>query len=133
MRGAGRRVVGPGGRGFESRRSPLVKSLVSADAAGNRTGRSSTTGTDAHASTSGNAIEEGGDEPPIRFRGDELDLSAEFHFAVVMKVQRAVVTPPEVVADACSYAWVEFLKHQPERRVAGADGSFAWRSARRGG
>jgi hypothetical protein len=108
---------GPGGRGFESRRSPLVKSLVSADSADNRTGRSSATGTDAHASTSGSAVDAAGDEPPIRFRGDELDLYAEFHFELLQKISRNVRATPEAVEDACAHAWVEFLKHQPSREM----------------
>ena len=105
---------GPGGRGFESRRSPLVKSLVSADSAGNRTGRSSATGTDtgtdARASTSGNAVEGGGDEPPIRFRGDELDLYGEFHVELTKTVASRVHASWEVVEDSCSFAWVEFFR-----------------------
>jgi hypothetical protein len=38
-------------------------------------------------------LAEGGDEPPIRFRGDELDLYAEFHFELVRRPQEPLVRP----------------------------------------
>lgn len=58
---------------------------------------------------------------PIRFRGDELDLYAEFHFELLRKVQSRVNTSRENVDDACAFAWVQFFAHQPDR-----DG--AWKS-----
>jgi DNA-directed RNA polymerase specialized sigma24 family protein len=53
--------------------------------------------------------------PPVRFRGDELDLYAEFHFELVRKVQNRVSTSRENVDDACAFAWVQFFAHQPDR------------------
>src|SRR3954447_20644679 len=53
--------------------------------------------------------------PPTRFRGDELDLYAEFHFEFVREVQRRVNTSRENVDDACAFAWVQFFSHQPDR------------------
>ena len=38
--------------------------------------------------------EEGGDEPPIRFRGDELDLYGEFHLELVKTVAARVGATP---------------------------------------
>jgi RNA polymerase sigma factor (sigma-70 family) len=57
--------------------------------------------------------------PPVRFRGDELDLYAEFHFELVRKVQGRVNTPRENIDDACAFAWLQFFARQPDR-----DGSW---------
>jgi RNA polymerase sigma factor (sigma-70 family) len=73
-------------------------------------------GTDAHATTAGTTAEEAGDEPPIRFRGDELDLYGEYHVELIRKITRDVNrASPETIEDACALAWVEFLKKQPDR------------------
>src|SRR5687768_5165657 len=69
---------GPGGRGFESRRSRLLKSLQTGLSLRKRTGRSPATGTVSSATTAGTTADPGGDEPPIRLRGDELDLYLEY-------------------------------------------------------
>jgi hypothetical protein len=61
-------------------------------------------------------VAEGGDEPPIRFRGDELDLYTEFHFELVQKIVRDVrPISRENAEDAAAHAWVEFLRRQPDR------------------
>jgi DNA-directed RNA polymerase specialized sigma24 family protein len=80
-----------------------------------RTGRSPATGnslgTDAQATTAGTTAEAAGDEPPLRLRGDELDLYAAYH----SKIARHVHTSRDNVEDACAFAWIQFLKHQPDR------------------
>jgi hypothetical protein len=45
---------------------------------------------------------------PIGLRGDELDLYMEFHRELFQDVRRTVNTSIETVADACSFAWVQF-------------------------
>jgi DNA-directed RNA polymerase specialized sigma24 family protein len=59
--------------------------------------------------------EEAGDEPPLRVRGDELDLYGEFHFELRKTVASRVRASWEVIEDACSFAWVEFFRYQPDR------------------
>jgi DNA-directed RNA polymerase specialized sigma24 family protein len=60
--------------------------------------------------------EEAGNEPPLRLRGDELDLYAEYHFELIRKISRDVrPASRENVEDACAFAWVEFFKKQPDR------------------
>ena len=74
------------------------------------------TGTDARASITGSGAGEGGDEPPIRFVGDELDLYAEYHFELVQKIVRDVqYVSRENAEDACAHAWLKFLQRQPDR------------------
>ena len=51
----------------------------------------------------------------IRLRGDELDLYSEFHRKLFVEVRRSVNASVETVADACSFAWVQFLRQQPDR------------------
>ena len=72
-------------------------------------------GTDARASFVEGGFGEGGDEPPVRFRGDELDLYGEFHFELVKMLSKNVRATRETVEDACGHAWVEFFKYQPDR------------------
>jgi len=72
-------------------------------------------GTDARASTAGTGADPGGDEPPIRLRGDELDLFAQFNGELFRTIRRQVDTSHETVEDACAFAWVEFLRIQPDR------------------
>jgi DNA-directed RNA polymerase specialized sigma24 family protein len=67
------------------------------------------------ATTPGTEGSEAGDEPPLRLRGDELDLYAEFHSELVRTVQSAVRASREIVDDACAFAWVEFFRYQPDR------------------
>ncbi len=59
--------------------------------------------------------EVGGDEPPLRFRGDEPDLFLAFNDELTRRVRSAVRADPADVEDACSFAWVQFFRHQPDR------------------
>ena len=68
--------------------------------------------------------DEGSDDPPPRPRllGDEAELFASYSQRLRRIVQRLVNTSPDIVDDACNYAWMEFHRHQPDR-----DGSWkAW-------
>ena len=60
--------------------------------------------------------------PRLRLlRGDEADVFAEHELALWRSVRRAVLGPDAVVDDACSYAWLQFLRRQPERATV-----FPW-------
>jgi DNA-directed RNA polymerase specialized sigma24 family protein len=72
-------------------------------------------GTDARASTPGTTAEAGADEPPLRLRGDEAALFAEHGRELIEKLTRSVRATPADVEDACSFAWVQFMRHQPSR------------------
>src|SRR4051812_34693380 len=48
-------------------------------------------------------------------RGDEAELFALFNDELVRRVSRSVRTGPETVMDACSIAWMQFLRYQPDR------------------
>jgi DNA-directed RNA polymerase specialized sigma24 family protein len=54
-------------------------------------------------------------DTPIRLRGDELDLYSEFHRVLFRTVLRRVNASVDTVQDACSFAWVQFLREQPDR------------------
>jgi RNA polymerase sigma factor (sigma-70 family) len=48
--------------------------------------------------------------------GDEADLFSSYHDELVRKVGRALRgVSPATIEDACSTAWAQFLRHQPER------------------
>jgi DNA-directed RNA polymerase specialized sigma24 family protein len=51
----------------------------------------------------------------VRFRGDEPELYLKFNRLLVAKIDHAVVSQREDVEDACAFAWVQFLRHQPDR------------------
>ena len=110
---------GPGGRGFESRRSPLNNPLQTGDFALDHNLPESPTGTDsgtdAHTTTTGTTAERGGDEPPIRFRGDEPELYLAFNPELVKLIEHDVRAAPEDIEDACSFAWIQFFRYQPDR------------------
>ena len=54
------------------------------------------------------------DFPPAR--GDEADLFRAFHATLMRSVARSVGTSsPQVVEDACAFAWAAFLERQPDR------------------
>jgi DNA-directed RNA polymerase specialized sigma24 family protein len=54
--------------------------------------------------------------------GDEAELFQSFHRRLTRIVQHLVNTSPDIVDDACNYAWMEFIRHQPDR-----DGAWkAW-------
>ena len=63
------------------------------------------------------------DGPPRpRLLGDEAELFQSFHRRLTRIVLHLVNTSPDIVDDACNYAWMEFIRHQPDR-----DGSWkAW-------
>jgi RNA polymerase sigma factor (sigma-70 family) len=72
-------------------------------------------GTDASSTTPGTTVEAGADEPPLRLRGDETELYGSFSRELVRKVSRSVRAAPEDIEDACAFAWMQFLRHQPDR------------------
>ncbi|MGH2871462.1 MAG: RNA polymerase sigma factor, partial [Solirubrobacteraceae bacterium] len=51
------------------------------------------------------------------YRGDEAALYASHAAALVGIVIRRVSTSPTNVEDACSYAWMQMLRHQPARET----------------
>jgi DNA-directed RNA polymerase specialized sigma24 family protein len=51
----------------------------------------------------------------IRLRGDELDRYIEFHEELYRTIRHLVFSTPETAADACSFAWLQFLRYQPPR------------------
>jgi hypothetical protein len=56
-------------------------------------------------------------ELPVRFRGDEPELYLRFNRLLGAKVAHAVVAQREDFEDACAFAWVQFLRHQPDRDI----------------
>src|SRR4051812_16716432 len=53
---------------------------------------------------------------PVAPRGDEADLFRSHNPRLMHDVAHSVhVAAPAVVEDACSFAWAQFLQHQPER------------------
>lgn len=48
-------------------------------------------------------------------RGDEGELFRSFNRELFRRVQADVRTEPEIVADACAFAWSQFLRYQPDR------------------
>src|SRR3954451_15418499 len=49
-------------------------------------------------------------------RGDEAELFRTYNATLMQDVARSViVVDPAVVEDACSFAWAQFMVHQPER------------------
>jgi hypothetical protein len=110
---------GPGGRGFESPRSPSSSSLQIAGLDRRSeppfTAAGTHSGTDARASTAGTRDIDAGDEPPLRLRGYELDLYAKFHFKLLGIVTSEVHASREDIEDGCAFAWAQFLRVQPDR------------------
>ena len=81
-----------------------------------RTGRSaatgSRTGTVSDATTAGTQADGDGDEPPLRFRGDEADLFLAFNpelKTVIGKLVRGIGQAD--IEDACGFAWVQFFRY----------------------
>jgi RNA polymerase sigma factor (sigma-70 family) len=56
---------------------------------------------------------------PVRarspLRGDEGELFRRHHRRLLALVARDVSARPQVIEDACAYAWLEFVDRQPER------------------
>src|SRR5215210_7459116 len=48
-------------------------------------------------------------------QGDEAELFELYNPVLMRRVARAVRTSPDVIEDACSIAWTQFLRHQPDR------------------
>ena len=60
--------------------------------------------------------------PPVPpQRGDEEELFRRYHARVRRHVRFRVQTTPEIVDDACAFAWMTFIACQPRRETA-----YAW-------
>jgi DNA-directed RNA polymerase specialized sigma24 family protein len=55
------------------------------------------------------------DPPKLPLHGDEAQLFDEFDAALRRRVQREVNTSHANIEDACAFAWLQFLRHQPDR------------------
>src|SRR3954447_6205068 len=54
-------------------------------------------------------------EDPKPQQGDEAELFALYNDALMRRVASVVRTSHETIEDACSIAWAQFLRHQPDR------------------
>ena len=54
-------------------------------------------------------------QPHIPLKGDEATLFAEFDAELQRRVRALVRTSSVNIEDACSFAWLQFLNHQPDR------------------
>jgi DNA-directed RNA polymerase specialized sigma24 family protein len=55
-------------------------------------------------------------QTPVAPRGDEAELFRSFNQTLMRDVDSAVfTTSPTVVEDACSHAWAQFMRYQPDR------------------
>jgi RNA polymerase sigma factor (sigma-70 family) len=62
------------------------------------------------------------DVPPLRLlRGDEAELFRTHEVALRAAVRHHVNTSDTVIEDACSFAWLQLMRRQPNR-----DTVFAW-------
>ena len=60
--------------------------------------------------------------PHIRLlRGDESDLFRQHEIALKAAVRSAVHAPEACIEDACSFAWLQLMRRQPDRATV-----FAW-------
>ena len=57
--------------------------------------------------------QDAGDRAPLR--GDEEELFRDFNRPFIRTVQWLTNAPPEIVHDACGFAWQQFICHQPDR------------------
>src|SRR5215213_8388445 len=49
-------------------------------------------------------------------RGDEAELFRSYNRELVRSIAAAVESPSsDVIEDACSFAWAQFMRHQPDR------------------
>jgi hypothetical protein len=48
-------------------------------------------------------------------RGDETELYEQFNRRLMLKVAGLVNTSPDIIEDACAFAWVQFMRYQPSR------------------
>lgn len=58
---------------------------------------------------------------PHMLRGDEAEVYNTHRLALERAVRRAVIAPAACIEDACSFAWLQFLRLQPDRPTV-----FAW-------
>lgn len=58
---------------------------------------------------------------PRMLHGDEADVYREHHTRLLHVLRAQVNTTDQIREDACSFAWLQFLRLQPERESA-----FAW-------
>jgi RNA polymerase sigma factor (sigma-70 family) len=58
---------------------------------------------------------------PRMLRGDEAQLYRRHHTELRLSVRRAVHGPEACVDDACSFAWLQLLRLQPDRATV-----FGW-------
>ncbi len=58
---------------------------------------------------------------PRMLRGDEAEVYNAHRLALECAVRRAVNAPAACIEDACSFAWLQFLRLQPDR-----DTVFPW-------
>jgi len=58
---------------------------------------------------------------PVPLRGDEAQLYRELSYRLLGVVRGSVTASDAVIEDACSFAWLQLLRHQPRR-----DTAFAW-------
>jgi DNA-directed RNA polymerase specialized sigma24 family protein len=54
----------------------------------------------------------GASRPP---QGDEAELFLSFNAELQRKIATKVATSPQIIEDACAFAWMEFLRYQPDR------------------
>lgn len=52
---------------------------------------------------------------PTDLRGDEADLFAEHHEALLRSVKRTINAPEALIEDACQFAWTQLIRTQPDR------------------
>ena len=57
----------------------------------------------------------------LPLRGDEDQLFRRYNDRLLRAVARFAHAPDAVIEDACAFAWVQLLRHQPDRCTA-----FAW-------
>lgn len=53
---------------------------------------------------------------PRTLRGDEAELFDRHSEPLKRAVSRAVRTDPDTIEDACAFAWLQLLRHQPDRQ-----------------
>jgi RNA polymerase sigma factor (sigma-70 family) len=58
---------------------------------------------------------------PRMLRGDEADLYRDYSAALRAAVGHVVCAGDEIIDDACSFAWLQLMRHQPNR-----DSVFGW-------
>ena len=65
-------------------------------------------------------------------QGDEAELFAVYNDELVRRVQRAVKTSPQIVEDAVSIAWAQFIAINPTAIAVGGLGSSRRPNVKRG-